>query len=389
VTSLRHPRAMSTRLCCEMTEIRLKRLTKDRSEGLDRYYVRLPGKRIVRIYGVPGSESFMTAYRAAITADQVSAKPDRPQPSWFAPGTVGRAIHDYLISRRFQALGNSRQRSRRLILMKITDTAGQMPVTSITKQVIELGMARRSATPSAANEFLKSLRAVFACLIESEQVKKDPTRQVAYNSIHTEGHHIWTLDEVSQFIDCHGMGSQPVLAMSLLLLTGQRRGDVIRMGPQHIKGGFISLRQRKTNNAVAVPVLSSLQCIINQSQIGNLNFLVTKFGRPYTDAGFGNKFRDWCDAAGPLHCSAHGLRKAGATIAADLGASDEELMSLFGWTTRKQVSVYTRGADRKRLATGAAEKIDRALKANRIVPLDTEVEPARDNSSKNTRSIKA
>jgi hypothetical protein len=49
-----------------MTEIRLKWLTKDRSEGLDRYYVRLPGKRKVRIYGVPGSAEFMANYYRAL-----------------------------------------------------------------------------------------------------------------------------------------------------------------------------------------------------------------------------------------------------------------------------------------------------------------------------------
>ena len=124
--------------------------------------------------------------------------------------------------------------------MKLADTAGHEPIVSINKQVIEAGMARRSATPSAANEFLKSVRAVFAYQVSFDNLKKDPTRAVPYNSIETEGHHIWTLDEVAKFIDHHGMGSQAVLAMALLLLTGQRRGDVIRMGPQHIQDGFIS-----------------------------------------------------------------------------------------------------------------------------------------------------
>jgi hypothetical protein len=44
-----------------------------------------------------------------------------------------------------------------------------------------------------------------------------------------------------------------------------------------------------------------------------LTFLVNEFGRPSTDAGFGNKFRDWCDQANSPQCSAHGLRKAGVT----------------------------------------------------------------------------
>lgn len=35
----------------------------------------------------------------------------------------------------------------------------------------------------------------------------------------------------------------------------------------------------------------------------------------------GNKMREWCDEAGLPQCSAHGLRKAGAAIAAERGAT--------------------------------------------------------------------
>ncbi len=68
---------------------------------------------------------------------------------------------------------------------------------------------------------------------------------------------------------------------------------------------------------------------------------------------------------GIKHCSAHGLRKAGATIAADNGATAHELMAIFGWETLRQAEVDTRQADRKRLA-------DRAM--HLVVPRDEERE---------------
>lgn len=37
--------------------------------------------------------------------------------------------------------------------------------------------------------------------------------------------------------------------------------------------------------------------------------------------GLGNKMRQWCDQAELPHCRAHGIRKAGATIAAENGAT--------------------------------------------------------------------
>ena len=50
----------------------------------------------------------------------------------------------------------------------------------------------------------------------------------------------------------------------------------------------------------------------------------------------------------PLHGS-----QAGATIAAERGASERQLMAIFGWQTSKQAVLYTRAAEQKVLAGGA------------------------------------
>jgi hypothetical protein len=51
------------------------------------------------------------------------------------------------------------------------------------------------------------------------------------------------------------------------------------------------------------------------------------------------------------------LRKVGATIAANNGATDDQLMAIFGWATKKQSGHYTRNADRKRFAGKAMHKL--------------------------------
>jgi len=55
----------------------------------------------------------------------------------------------------------------------------------------------------------------------------------------------------------------------------------------------------------------------------------------------------------PPHCSAHGLRKAGATFAAENGATDSQLKAIYGWKSAKMAAHYTRKAQQKKLA-GAA-----------------------------------
>ena len=64
------------------------------------------------------------------------------------------------------------------------------------------------------------------------------------------------------------------------------------------------------------PILPALADVLAQTPVGDLTFLVTDFGKP---DGFGNWFRKRCNEAGLPHCTAHGLRKAGVTIAAENG----------------------------------------------------------------------
>jgi integrase len=73
-------------------------------------------------------------------------------------------------------------------------------------------------------------------------------------------------------------------------------------------------------------------------------------------AGSSNEFRDACRDAG-VPGSAHGLRKLGATRAADNGATEAELEAIFGWTGGHMASLYTRAANRKKLATAAMHKL--------------------------------
>jgi hypothetical protein len=107
-----------------------------------------------------------------------------------------------------------------------------------------------------------------------------------------------------------------------------------------------------------------------------MNFIVTEFGKPFCVAGFGNWFRDRCDEAELPQCSAHGLRKAGPTMAAEAGATEHQLMAIYGWESPKQAALYTRKANRKRL-TGEAMHLlaaGRSENAN-MVPLSRVMVP--------------
>jgi integrase len=167
------------------------------------------------------------------------------------------------------------------------------------------------------------------------------------------GFRTWTEDHISQFEAFYPTDSRARLAFALLLYTGQRRGDVVRMGRQHIRDGFIEVRQAKTGATVEIPIHPELQAILDASRAEHLTFPTTATGKPFTGGSFTNWFGDLCRKAGlPLGLSAHGLRKAMCRRLAEAAA-------ISGHASLKEVQRYTKAANQRRMAIDAMETIQR------------------------------
>jgi integrase len=106
-----------------------------------------------------------------------------------------------------------------------------------------------------------------------------------------------------------------------------------------------------------IPVHAVLAQIIAETSAGNLTFLTTQFGKPFTAPGFGNWFREECNVAGLPRCSAHGLRKAAARRLAEAGCTEHEIASITGHASLREIVRYTKAADQKRLARSAIDKV--------------------------------
>ena len=199
--------------------------------------------------------------------------------------------------------------------------------------------------------------------VNSGLLPDDPTQGVKLPKAKAGTIHTWTEAEIKQFEAAHPVGTKARLAMALLLFTGQRRGDVVRMGRQHIRDGVLSIRQEKTGNLLEIPVHPALELIMAQTPIvGQLAFLTSVTGAAFSSASFGNVFRDWCNEADlPRRCSSHGLRKAACRRLAEAGCSEHEIASISGHESLAEVRRYTRAADRVKLAQSAMATVTAAF----------------------------
>lgn len=302
----------------------------------------------------PGTEEFENEYRAWRDGDA------RPMVgiARTRPGSVSDAIARYYRSTAWASLAPGTQAMRRNILERFRKEHGDKPIAGIQREHIKRMIEAKAATPEAGKNFLKVLRALIRLAIDSGLRHDDPTIGVKGIRTKSDGFHTWTEDEISSFEKTHPVDSRARLAFALLLYTGQRRGDVIRMGWQHLRDGRIHLTQRKTGATLAVPVHPALKTILDATSKNNMTFLVTHTGKPFSPAGFGNWFRDCVTDAGlPAECSAHGLRKAAARRLAEAGCSARQIAAITGHRSLREVERYTAAADQAALADAAMAAI--------------------------------
>lgn len=349
-------------------------------EDVDRYgnvriYVRRAGRK-VRITETPGTDAFMVAYRAALAAP-VATITDRA--AAVAPGSFRWLVERYYGSAEYRGLGDGTRKVRRGILDAISARHGTKPYARMEARHVRDLRDEKADLPEAANARVKALRQLFGWAVEAGHADRNPARDVPYIRHATDGFHTWSIQEVAQFEERHPLGSKARLALALLLYTGVRRSDAARLGPQMERNGWIRFTEAKGQSRQVkvreLPILPELQVVLDATPSGHLAYLVTEFGKPFSAAGFGNWFRKRCDEAGLKHCSAHGLRKAGATIAADNGATEHQLMAIYGWASPKQAALYTRKANRKRLSKEAMHLLVPGRFENESVPLSAVVAP--------------
>lgn len=358
-----------------MSEPMPRKLPKYCVEDVDRYdtsrvYLRRKGFKKLRLHGVPWSKPFMDAYETALAG--VEKQPLRKATA--TDGTWRWLCQQYIASAAFRKLDKVTRARRRPLLEATfeeptkpgaTMKFGDVPIPQFSVAAVRAIRDRKAEVPHGANNTLKAIRAVFkwATSLGVELAHHNPARDVPMltGDNDSAGFHTWTDDEVLAFIARHERGSRAYVAMMLMMFGGGRRSDVVALGRQHVRDGWLRYTLHKNRNTKAIqieiplhPALADALLTVPTTQ---MTFLMTEQGRPFTSNGFGNWFKDRCREADLPHCSAHGIRKAAASIAAEEGASTNQLMALFGWLTAKMAEHYTKAADRRKMAKAGSHYI--------------------------------
>lgn len=291
----------------------------------------------------------MQAYQRALSGE--SARPAEPIGQKAPEYSLARLAQLYFASPEYLGLKERTRHVYRLVIERFLKEHGHRDARQMKREHVKQIIGAKAATPGAANDLLKKLRALMRFAIDLDWRTDDPTTRV---KMFEEGEfHTWTEEELAKFEERWPLGTPERTAYALHLYTGQRRSDICTMRwPRD--DGLITVKQAKTGAELVIPVHPELALALAAWPRRHDVVLVNAFGRPFTANGYGNWFRDAIKAASlPDECSSHGLRKAAARRLAEAGCTEKQIAAITGHTTLKEVARYTKAANQAKLARAA------------------------------------
>lgn len=327
-----------------MTRIKLKHVNEFAdSKGRIRRYVRIKGRKAVKLPGLPGSPQFMKAYQEAISAP---AGPPRPH----TKGTIGDLVQRFYSSAEFDNLKGRSPKTYRLVLDKFAKTDGHRTVAGLTRPIArkiieEIGATGKRAMANLTKSVLHTL---FEFAISTDLRPDNPFDRIrAYRlgKIHT-----WTDAELEAYRRRWMLGTRERLDFAVLLYSGQRVSDAVKLK----RSDVFSFSQQKTGKEMSIPAHPALVRAVQAGPSNGLTIIGDEAGRPIIGETLGKRIKRAAAEAGlPRRCTAHGLRKAMQRLLAEHEATTKQMQAISGHTTLRESERYSEAANQARLAATA------------------------------------
>src|SRR5262249_41037890 len=162
---------------------------------------------------------------------------------------------------------------------------------------------------STADMAVSLLSSVWKHAVERLEIDLDNNPTHGISRVHEggEGHEPWPQELIERFAKDAPFAH--VLALHLLLYTGQRRSDVVKMKWSQFDGGAIEVKQQKTGEPLVVPCHSVLRDTLSRTPRNSEYILTGERGRPLKAEALSTAVRRRLAKLGVTGYSVHGLRK--------------------------------------------------------------------------------
>lgn len=235
--------------------------------GKQRLYYRRPGYPRTPLPGPVYSEAFMVAYEKAKSGTPAKMPIGEART---IKGSFNDLITRYYASEDFKDCRPATQRNYKSVLEPFRIEYGDGPVAEIRPKDINAILDKvKARSSSSARNLRKRLVMLFKVAVERDFIQRSPMADVKSVKHKTVGFQYWEEDEITKFRERWEIGTIQRLEFEVLLNTGLRVSDAVRLGPQHLKDGDHTIVTQKTGKLSpyrCTPILS--RCLM-QSQTSN------------------------------------------------------------------------------------------------------------------------
>jgi integrase len=278
--------------------------------------------------------------------------PKRPR-----SGTIAALVRDFRSSPEWWPASKRAQAAYMLTFERIRHLGAYAPSAVKRGHVLRLRDALANR-PAAADRFVICLRRLFDFAIDREAADVNPCDKIKRLS-DPQSHIRWSDEECKRF-EAADLPEGVRVAYMLARYSGQRRIEIVSMGPAHYDGkGFAFEREhriRKTKVEIYVPAHKTLRAFLRTINDGRTVYAINAYGRPFKEDSLSAAFERELKKLGMGHLTMHGLRHAAGSTLAELGCTDTEIAAILGHESLSSTAVYTKQASQRRRATRAMKK---------------------------------
>lgn len=282
----------------------------------------------------------------------------RAEPKAPRQTTVDEVIAQYRMAPEFRRLSKSGKTIRLRAFDKIK-AMGATPIAAVKRRHVLGARDAYADTPGIANQIVTAWSVLLNFAVDREIIEANPARGVKYLDL---GERKRWPEETVTYATTPGVLPEPIRrAIVLALYTGQRQGDCLAMKWSDYDGSGISVTQQKTGEKLWIACHAALRAELDAWPRTAPTILTSSVGRPWAPSTFApavsKEMRQHVEFTGLVF---HGLRKVAAARLAEAGCSVHEIAAVTGHQTLQMLSLYTREAGQRDLATAAIRRLETA-----------------------------
>lgn len=276
--------------------------------------------------------------------------------------TVGQLVALYKRSSDFARLAASTRKLYGGVLVAVERHFGELPTVALHSEKMPAQIRRWrneiAYRPRSADTRVEVLSAMLQWAVRYGYVTKNAAHGI--EAIHRANRSdiIWTEDELRRLIA--EATPECARAITVAAFTGLRLGDLIGLTWTEIDFD-IGVIERATNKSggrtlATPPLLPEARVALEGAPRIAPHALTSGLGRPWTQSGLGNAFRDARNSIG-IKKRFHDLRGTAATRFASAGFSAQQIAAFMGWEEGRVEAILRRYVSKRKLAEDAARRL--------------------------------